>query len=119
MSNELKNLQVINDVFDKLNSYFTPKQDKSIKKDKITLLEAKNLIEKKLGIENTLKIVGEAIYPNEEFLSIKYVMDSYLDDLFDYRDGKPIFTRRMLGLALEITDDRLIVGTSHFVLGID
>lgn len=72
------------------------------------------IIESRLDIKNCLKIENNTIIPNKTLLTKKYIKEHFLDDLFQYHEGKLIFSNRFMSFVSEITDRKVLTG--HYSL---
>jgi hypothetical protein len=80
----------------------------------LTLQDYKDLIEQKLGIHDTLLVEHFRIIPNKTKLTKKFIKTNFLDDLFEYHLGKPVFKTRLLSIVAELTNRQLLTGHYHF-----
>lgn len=79
-----------------------------------TLNDYKALLETRLDISGTLTIEGNEIKPNAAKLTKATIKSMHLEDLFQFHQGKLIFTNRMLHFVSDITDRQLFA--AHYAL---
>ena len=72
------------------------------------------LIEERLDIMNCLLLRGDRIIPNSEILNKSLIKEKLWDDLFQYYNGKLVFSIRFLTFVSKITDRNVL--TSHYFL---
>lgn len=79
----------------------------------MTITDYKQLIETRLGISNALLLDGTKLIPNKALLTKAYIKTNLLDDLFQYHNGKLVFTNRLLHLVAELTNRQVLTGHYH------
>ncbi len=77
----------------------------------------KSIIESRLGIEGMLMVHnGNMIIPNKQMLTNTFIQQNYLDDLFVFPSKTPFFSKKMMAIVSEVTENNLEVTPYYFEL---